>query len=300
MAPEIDNARAVLEWALDRDPERGLHLATWLEAFWVVREPVEGASWLERLLAAAPDADPELRGRAWRALGGALDIDGEHERAAPCYRTSLELFTATGNEVEAAHMRFRVAVSMVFRGEAAAAWPLLEESLSESRRLGLRLGESQALGFLAGKARHEGDDAGALEMTLESASIAREAGWAWWEAGQLLDAADLERERGNLDAAEKHALATLELGLGLGDRRVIVFTAAELAAIAAERGDPVRAGVLWGAVEAEVSVGRVGQWEQNAAELEGLVLRADGPVFQQARAEGTLLSIPQAVGLEPS
>jgi len=300
VAPEIDNARAVLEWASNRDPERGLRLATWLEAFWVVRDPVEGASWLERLLAAAPAADPELRGRAWRALGGALDIDGEHERAATCYPTSLELFTATKNEVEATHMRFRIAASMVFRGDTAAAWPLLEEVLRESRELGNRLGESQALGFLAGRAEAQGDYASALEMALESAAIADEVGWAWWEASQLVNAAALERARGNLASAEAHARRSLELGLGLGDQRVIVFSAAELAIIAAEGADAARAGLLWGAVETEVSAGRVGQWERRAEELEALVLRADGPVFQQARAEGGLLSIPQAAGLKPS
>ncbi|WP_411277995.1 ATP-binding protein [Gaiella sp.] len=300
VAPEMDNVRAVLEWAVKRDPERGLRLATWLEALWVVRDPVEGAAWLEALLAATPATDPELRGRAWRALGGALDIDGEHERAAPCYDTSLALFTTTGNEVEASHVRFRVAVSILFRGDADAAWPLFEASLTDSRQLGNRVGECQAIGFLAGKARRNGDKAGALEMALESAAIAREVGWTWWEAGQLLGAADLERDGGDFDAAETHALTALELGLSLGDRRTIVFSAAELAAVAAVSGDPSRAGLLWGAVEAEVNTGRVGQWEQNSAAIETVVLRADGPVFQQARAEGSLLSIPQAAGLEPS
>lgn len=137
-------------------------------------------------------------------------------------------------------------------------------------------------------------------MTLESAAIAREVGWAWWEAGQLMVAATLERERGNLGAAERHALRSLELGLELGDRRVIVFSAAELAIIAAEKADPVRAGLVWGAVETEVSAGRVAQWETHTAELEELVLRADGPAFSEARAEGRLLSIPRAVGLELS
>ena len=72
VAPEIDNVRAVLEWALDRDPSRGLRLATMLETYWVVRDPVEGAGWLERLLEAAPDAEPTLRAQALRALGGRL------------------------------------------------------------------------------------------------------------------------------------------------------------------------------------------------------------------------------------
>ncbi len=300
MAPEIDNVRAVLEWALRQDPERGLHLATWLEAFWVVRDPAEGASWLEQFLAAAPAADPELRGHAWRALGGALDMSGEHERAATCYPTSLELFTATGNEADVAHMRFRIAASMVIRGEPEAAWPLLEDVLQESRLRGSRLGECQALSYLAQRSEGLGDHAIALEMTLESAAIADEVGWAWWESYQLRSAAELERQKSNLVAAERHALRALELSLGLGDDRTSVFAAAELAVIAAAGADSARAGLLWGAVETELSSGRLGgRWEQHSEQLEASVLSADGPVFQQARAEGRLLSIAQAAGLKP-
>ena len=97
--------RAVLDWAAERDPDRGLRLAALLEAFWVVRDPIEGAAWLERLLARAPDAEPKLRAHALRALGGTLDIFGEPERAAPCYQQSLELFNSSGDEIQAAHLR---------------------------------------------------------------------------------------------------------------------------------------------------------------------------------------------------
>jgi hypothetical protein len=48
---------------------------------------------------------------------------------------------------------------------------------------------------------------------LESAAIAHEIGWAWWESGQLHGAAALERTLGKLDAAEGHALRSLELTL---------------------------------------------------------------------------------------
>ena len=57
VAPEIDNARAVLDWAVEHDPELGLALAASLEGFWLVREQTEGASRLEPLLARAPDAE---------------------------------------------------------------------------------------------------------------------------------------------------------------------------------------------------------------------------------------------------
>ena len=297
VAPEIDNVRALLDWATEHDAECGLDLAASLEGFWLVREPIEGASRLEALLARTPDAEPELRAHALRALGGALQLSGEPERAAPCYRQSLELFMASGNEVQTANLRYRVAANMVDRGETAAAWPLLEESLRTFRQLGLRRGEAQALGYLSEKAYGEGDLALAIERSLESAAIAHELGWEWWESGQLRRAATFEREHGNLEGAENHALRSLELSLSLGDRRRVVFVAAELAILAVERGDAERAGRLWGAVQSEVSSAAVAEWEHRHEELESLVLRADGPTFSEARAEGSLLSIAAAAGL---
>jgi predicted ATPase len=300
VAPEIDNVRAVLDWAAEHDPERGLALAASLEGFWLVREQSEGASRLEPLLARAPDAEPELRAHALRALGGALQLSGEPERAAPYYQHSLELFIASGDDVQTANLRYRVAGNMVDRGETAAAWPLLEESLRTFRELGLPRGEAQALGYLAEKPHAEGDLAHAIELSLESAAVAQKIGWAWWESGQLRFAAALERGRGNLDAAEGHALRCLELSLALGDRRRVVFAAAELAVIAAERGDTKRAGRLWGAIESEQTSRPVRQWESVREELERLILRADGPAFGHAKEEGSLMSIGEAAGLVPA
>jgi tetratricopeptide (TPR) repeat protein len=188
---------------------------------------------------------------------------------------------------------------MALRGEEEAAWPLLEEALAESRLLGNRLGEGQALAFLARKAYAEGNLERACDLVLESAEIARAAGWTWWEAAQLHSAATFERERGRLDQAEAHAQRAFELSLALGGRQNILYTAAELAIIAALRGDARRAGRLWGAVESESSAGPVGSWEQEVDEFAALVLRLDGPEFDEARADGALLTIAQASGLDP-
>ena len=54
VAPEIDNVRAVLDWALSTTPSVASPWPRALEGFWLVREPIEGASWLEPLLAASP------------------------------------------------------------------------------------------------------------------------------------------------------------------------------------------------------------------------------------------------------
>jgi predicted ATPase/class 3 adenylate cyclase len=300
VAPEIDNVRAVLDWALERDPPRGLRLATWLETFWIVRDAAQGAGWLERLLARAPDADPVLRAQALRALGGASDIGGNVDRSPGWYQESLELFTAAGEELDAAHMRFRLAASMAMRGEYEAAWPLLEACLAEARELGHPIGECQALGFLMQKAYLEGDIDRSVSLGLESAKLASTLGWGWWEAGQCSNVAEMERELGRLDDAEGHAARALELALDLGDRRQMVHAASELAVIAAARGDVTRAGLIWGAIESEVGAGQLDHWESERAAREPLVLRAGGDDFDAARAEGRLLSIAQAVGLLPA
>ena len=298
IAPEIDNIRAVLEWALDADPERGLRLAAWMESFWVVRDPVEGASWLERLLARTTEADPSLRARALRALGGTLDIFGEWAAAAPYYLASFDLFSAAGADAEAAHGRFRIATNMIFRGETADGWPLMERALEDFDRRDLPLGRSQVLGLLAQRSYAEGALSLGLEQALQSAALADEAGWTWWAAGEYDDAAMFERELGQLDAAELHSVRSLELALRLGDQRLILFGAAGLAAIAAARGDAERAGRIWGAVEAEASTGRVGRWHRERPEYEGSVLIVDGDVFREAHAEGKTLSIAAAAGIE--
>lgn len=300
VAPEIDNVRAALEWALERDPDRGLFLATWLEAYWVVRDPAEGTSWLEQFLSLTPTAEPRLRASALRALGGTLDIAGEPVRGAPCYREALGLLEEIGEaaSAEAQHLRFRIAANMVIRGEGFTAWPLLDEALETARTSGLRLAEAQALGFLMYRAKENNDLGLAVDLALESASIAREVGWPWWEASQLETAAALEQALGRLTDAEEHARRSLQLAVGLGDRQCIVFAGAQLAILSAERGDARQAGRIWGAIGVEIAAGRVGQWEEHRDEFEQLVLRAAGPAFSEGLTEGALLRVVEAAGLE--
>jgi hypothetical protein len=90
---------------------------------------------------------------------------------------------------------------------------------------------------------------------------------------------------------------SLELSLGLGDRRRVVFVAAELAILAVERGDTERAGCLWGAVESEVSSAPVAEWEGHHQELESPSY-AQTALSSVKRAEGSLMSIAEAAGLD--
>ena len=254
--------RAVIEWAFSTIRPAGSASRRGSRRSGSCAMPSKGQPGSSACSAAAPDAVPVLRAQALRALGGSTDITGNVDLSPAWYRESLALFTEAGEELEAAHMRFRIAANMVMRGEREAAWPLLEACLAEARELGHPIGECQALGFLVNKARADGEVEKGIALALQSARLASSLGWGWWEAGQYTNAAELERELGRLDEAEQHAARALELSLELGDRRLMVFVGSELAVIAALRGDAARAGLLWGAVEGEASVDPVGQWRE--------------------------------------
>ncbi|WP_329127240.1 ATP-binding protein [Streptomyces sp. NBC_01465] len=75
---ELDNLRAALGWACKHDPRTALRLGANLWRFWFLRgHAVEGASWLERALALAPEA---TRPRA-AALIGLTGLDSRQGRA---------------------------------------------------------------------------------------------------------------------------------------------------------------------------------------------------------------------------
>ncbi len=75
---EHDNLRTALRWACAHDPQTALRLAASLWRFWFVRgHAVEGARWVERALAVAPDPS---RPRA-AALIGLTGLDSRQGRA---------------------------------------------------------------------------------------------------------------------------------------------------------------------------------------------------------------------------
>jgi tetratricopeptide (TPR) repeat protein len=300
VTPELDNVRASLAWSLDRDRVRGLRLATALEEFWVIRDPTEGADWLERLLDAASDAPTRLRADALRALGGARDIVGDHERAAPAYRESVEAFEELGEELHVANLRFRIAANLLNRGEAATAAPLLDAVHAEFERLGDRRGEAQTLAYYGFKSANEGDLPTAAEFFEQSAAIVHELGWTWWEGNMEVNLAEIRRRLGQLDEAERHARRSLELAQGIGDRQDAIFAMTELAAAAALRDDSLSAGRLWGALESELDAAPVGHWPRYGGEFEAIMLGVAGTEFEQARSEGRLLTLAAAAGLEPA
>jgi predicted ATPase len=296
--PERDNMRAALGWAYEHgEHELGLSLVVALENFWATASPNEGVYWAAAFLEAAGDDAPgELRARVLRVQGGMTHIAGDIERAIELWEEALAIHRTLADERGVAIMLHRLSTPFATMGDWPRAKALAEESLAGHRRVGWRKGEPQALSMLADVARVEGDLERALELLEESAEIAEEVGFNWWLAGALANTAAVSLELGRTGNAARSAQRALSISHAMQDRVAVLYELAVLAEIAAVDGDRGRAGVLWGAVEAEKERTPVGRWLHGRIEPDRVLTHADAE-FERGRAIGREASFDDAIAL---
>jgi len=290
-----DNVRGALEWALESgEVVLGLQLATALENYWVTNSPLEGKRWLGGLLERAGELPGDLRARALRVRGSATYILGEYDDGASHYEASLAEYRRLGDERGIAILLHRLAVEAFRRGEAERARTLVEESRRLHVGAGFKKGEAQTLSLLARLELKEGNEEPAFELLEQSASLSEESGFTWWRAAVLLELSELLLERGRISESDARAREALPLVTRMGDRLHTIYALALLARAATETGQAVRAGRLWGAIEAEEARGPVGQWEDERDAYAEFVLARAGPEFERGRRDGRRLSLAEA------
>ena len=259
---ELDNFRKALAWSVEGgDVAAGLRLMTALDTFWVARDPFEGRGWFASLLETAEDVPQELRARALLTYGGLVFIVGEFEQGTRLFEESLAEYAAVGDERGRAEVLDRLSNSALVEDDYVRALALAEESLEIHRRFGSRKGEAVALGTIANVEWRTGNHQLALELAEKSATMAAEAGLLWWQTGMLQCLCEWSLESDRPDEADRFGREALRLAHRIGDRMHGLYLLAHLARGAAEDGRLERAGVLWGALEAEEERGIVGQWE---------------------------------------
>ena len=108
-------------------------------------------------------------------------------------------------------------------------------------------------------------------------------------------------EQGRTDEAEQHARSALSVARDMGDRRHTAQALALLAAVAAGRGEPERAGRLWGALETLELAGALGTrprlrpWAEDRARFAAVVFAEAGPDLEGGLRTGRRLTLDQAV-----
>ena len=247
---ERDDLRGALDWAEVEDPSLGLELAVELQHLWNASAPKEGLERIQRLLNRAEDIPLELRADALRVAGGSADLAGDDDLAVEMTRESVEHYRQLGDDRGIAIVEEMLAVSAWRRQD----WDRVRELSQHSLELAagrFPFIETSNYWLLGQLALNDGDLDLAVELTRRGTEMAHAAGWVWWESGQRHELLMLALLQGNLEEAEREGLVALEMERTQENRLWALYTLAGLAQVALARGDLERAGLLWGAAEAE-------------------------------------------------
>ena len=306
---ERDNIRGTLRWAVNGgDTELGLELAIALELFWLACSVEEGRSWLEALLFGQAAVRPGLRARALRTCGTLRRYAGDLTGAEALYEQSLAAYRALGDQHGVGTLLLHLGACAGERGEITRARELAEQSREILDRVGSRSDQAGVLAVLGGIECDAGNNDQGLQLLEQAVEIAEALGSGFWHVQWLDSICEYGLEVGRIESVEACGRQALALCRSIGDRNTSLHILTLLARAALHRGDPTRAGRLWGAVEIEMTRAEPGWWllypqgsryhhEKYMAPLRA----APGANFQSGRDLGQRLSLDEAIEyvLEP-
>jgi predicted ATPase/class 3 adenylate cyclase len=277
---EREDLRAALDWAEENDVVLGVQLANDLQNFWNTAGPKEGVERIQRLLDRARQIPPELRASVLRVQGGAADLAGNDRLAVERTTESVELYRQLGDDRGVALVEQMLAVS-AWRQED---WDRMRELTEHSQELAqgrFAFIETSNYWLLGQLALLDGDLERAIELTRQGTEMAHAAAWVWWESGQRYELLMLNLRRGDLDEAEREGRVALEMERAQENRLWSMYTLAGLGQVALARGDLERAGLLWGAADAEGA--SIPRWADERARRAGPLLEEEREPFAAAR-----------------
>jgi hypothetical protein len=248
-----DNIRAALGWALESgEIEVGVELAGSLATLWLDRNVVvEGQRWFRVLLERADGIDAEARARGLATAGMLAGVRGDYASALSWGEEALAEFRRLGSEEGIAWALTTLAVGPLEVGEAEAAGPMLEEAEALHRKHGNASGIRRVLHLRAQQAVAVGDLERGRRLMRESAELSGREGDIFSAASSLHSLGDIELDGGDLDSAESAYEDGLRASWEAGLDRLVCYSLAGLAAVAAERGETEGAALFWGFVEAD-------------------------------------------------
>lgn len=290
---------SALEWFIDEGrADDARSLATALSPFWMSTKRIEeGTVWLDRVLA-LPGGDDARRARAWYDAGYLAFWRGEDERSALLQNQALQLARRTNNSTVAALALVGLA-RIALRTNVDDARKLCREALAVTDGTSDQIGRSAAMHVMAVAAQMAGDFTEAGDLMRRRIALARDAGnfaVISVEAGNL---SMVERQLGNLDAAEALAREALTIDYRRGDAMAIPWKVNGLAAVAAARGEFVRASTLVGIADGTLAAAG-GAWPPDEREhydrtVATLRRQLGDEAFERARSDGRSTDTQDAI-----
>ena len=296
---DYDQLLAALQWFLDQGrTDEALRLANALYRFWNTKQRFEdGAAWFDRVLD-APGGDDHLRGAAFINAGFMPFWLGHDDRAVELFGRGLEI----ARELDDAPMISQALgglARVALRTDVADGSRLAREALDVSDAANDIAGRSNALHLLGVGAQIAGDLREAREWMTQRLALVRSQGNLILVASEASNLSMVERQLGNLEAAESLARESLSISAAIGDRFTVPFAFSGLASIAAERGAYERATTLVGAAEAVMEAQRMAWPPDERPHYERLLATLPEsmgePAFERARASGRSMADADAI-----
>ncbi len=239
LADDHDNLRAALGAMLERgDGHAALTLAPRLWEFWRIRGYLaEGTSWLQRALAAAPDADPADRAAAEFGLGKlAIDL-GDYDAAESHFRISAGIWEILSDQPRLVDAWNALLIVKLNTNELAEAQVLGENALDVARATGDTFSTATALFNLGLVARTENRLEEAVALLEEALSLWRTQQNPKWIALTSEALGISYRRLGNISQATTLFAECQRIFTRQGDIIGLGVIAGELGLMAMDQGD---------------------------------------------------------------
>ncbi len=248
---ELDNYRAVLEWALKdgHDLALGGAVAGALERLWADGGlAVEGRYWIGLAQAGLDESmHPQVAARMWRALGGLSSGRRGHD----CAQRALALSQSVGDEKGQARALSSLAFSLYQMGQFEEASDVSARALAAMRMLGDKPGVAECLNVQAIIHLLRGDVAAARELYAQALAAYKALGDEAGAATVLGNLAELEFGDGQVEQALRLAGEALEIIPGGKNESQLATTFNNIAAYRIALGDldgareAAREGLRW-------------------------------------------------------
>ena len=277
--------------------DEALRLANALYRFWIMKRRFEdGDRWFDRVLESGA-GDERLRARALISAGFMPFWMGHDDRARSRFSQGLEISRRL-RDAPLISQALGGLARVALRTDVPEARRLAREALEVSDGAGDEAGRSNALHLLGVGAQVAGDLSEAREWMTERLALVRKLDNQFLVASEASNLSMVERQLGNLDAAEELAREALVVGRRIGDEFTKPFAICGLAAIATIRGNGERAATLLGVAEAMMEAQKM-EWppderphyEDMLAELPKAMGAAE---FERARKAGQLMASAEA------
>ena len=250
LEPELDNIRAALEWALERNPETALQLAANLTYFWHGRGHItEGRRWLGEALSRWEALSTEdsreqqaLKAKALWSSGVLIFTEGELIAARSALTESVRLGREAAEPKTLALALVMLGFTAVWMGDAATAESVIEEGMSVAQKIDYKLGIGLLLSLRANQAAAFAHDFTAAQgFSEDCVKILREVGNPFFTAIAIMGSGSQALAQGNFAEARARLEESEKLFYTLGDRHMALGVQSQRAHIERQLGNTPQA-----------------------------------------------------------